>query len=44
MKIGVPGQTNQNEARVAITPDVAQRLSDVGHVLVVEAGAGSRAN
>lgn len=44
MKIGVPAQANQNEARVAITPDVAQRLADSGHVLVVEAGAGARAH
>lgn len=44
MKIGVPAQTNQNEARVAITPDVAQRLGDIGHVLVVEAAAGARAH
>lgn len=40
MRIGVPSQHTAQEARVAITPDVAKRLIAAGHAVVVESGAG----
>ena len=43
MRIGVPSQITANEARVAITPDVAKRLIAAGHAVVVETDAGARA-
>ena len=41
MQISVPAQENNEEARVAITPDVAQRLVKLGHSVVIETGAGA---
>ena len=43
MRIGVPSQHTANEARVAITPDVAKRLVAASHAVVVESGAGTGA-
>jgi NAD(P) transhydrogenase subunit alpha len=43
MRIGVPFQQTNAEARVAITPDVAKRLIAAGHTVVVETDAGARA-
>ena len=43
MRIGVPSQHVANEARVAITPDVAKRLIAAGHTVVVESDAGANA-
>lgn len=40
MKIGVPKETKTEEYRVALTPDGAKRLTEAGHTLVVEEGAG----
>jgi H+-translocating NAD(P) transhydrogenase subunit alpha len=40
VRITVPSQQDTSERRVAITPDVARRLVDRGHVVAVEAGAG----
>jgi NAD(P) transhydrogenase subunit alpha len=44
MKIGVPKETAVNERRVAVTPDVAQRLVKSGLTIVVERGAGEAAS
>ncbi len=42
--IGVPLETYPNECRVAVTPDTAQKLQKLGFDLVVQAGAGDKAN
>ncbi len=41
--IGVPNETAPGEHRVAVTPDVADRLAKVGYEVAVERGAGARA-
>ena len=43
MIIGVPKETAPGERRVAITPEVAGRLAQAGHRVVVERDAGSAA-
>ncbi len=43
MKIGTLAETLAGEARVALTPDSAVALAKLGHVCVVQAGAGARA-
>lgn len=43
MEIGVPRQRAEGERRVAITPDVAGKLTGAGHVVVVETEAGAAA-
>src|SRR5687767_10358633 len=43
MKIGVPRETRTDEARVALVPDSVLRLTQAGHALLVERGAGERA-
>jgi len=43
MRIGVPKETAANERRVALTPDVAGRLTKGGHAVVIERGAGMAA-
>jgi alanine dehydrogenase len=40
MKIGVPTETKEDEYRVALTPVGARELSDRGHEVLVQAGAG----
>jgi NAD(P) transhydrogenase subunit alpha len=41
MKVSVPKETAAGERRVALVPEVVQRLSKQGgHEVVVEAGAG----
>ncbi|MBY3064773.1 Re/Si-specific NAD(P)(+) transhydrogenase subunit alpha [Rhizobium laguerreae] len=40
MKIGVPRERAEGEARVALTPESAQQLQKLGHECFVEAGAG----
>jgi NAD(P) transhydrogenase subunit alpha len=40
MIIGVPGETEENENRVALVPPVAEDLIDEGHDVVVSSGAG----
>ena len=42
MRIVVPSEA-ESERRVASTPAVVRRLVDAGHVVVVESGAGARA-
>jgi H+-translocating NAD(P) transhydrogenase subunit alpha len=43
MKIGVLAETQPEERRVALVPDVAAKLVKLGFQVVVEAGAGVRA-
>ena len=43
MQIGVPRETAQGEARVALTPDVIPQLIKSGHRVMVERGAGDSA-
>ncbi len=40
MKIGVPKEVKNNEARVAITPDGAAKLVQSGHTVSIEINAG----
>lgn len=44
MLIGVPKEINEGEKRVALTPEVACRLSKLGFELALETGAGAMAN
>ncbi len=44
MKIGAPKETHEGEARVALTPDSAQRLQKLGYDCLVESGAGAKAS
>ncbi|WP_417247986.1 Re/Si-specific NAD(P)(+) transhydrogenase subunit alpha [Celeribacter sp.] len=43
MKIGVPKEVYEGEARVALTPDSALQLQKLGYDIAVESGAGKRA-
>lgn len=43
MKIVVTKETTAHERRVAITPDVAKKLVEMGHEVIVEDGAGREA-
>ncbi|MGR3342885.1 MAG: Re/Si-specific NAD(P)(+) transhydrogenase subunit alpha, partial [Paracoccaceae bacterium] len=43
MKIGAPKEIFEGEARVAMTPDSAQKLQKLGHECVIETGAGQAA-
>ncbi len=43
MKIGAPKEIFDGEARVAMTPDSAVQLHKLGHVCVIQAGAGAKA-
>lgn len=43
MKIGVPKEIVDGEARVALTPDSAARMTKLGYTCMVEAGAGAGA-
>ena len=40
MKVGVPTEIKADEYRVALTPSGVRELSDRGHEVVVQAGAG----
>lgn len=42
--IGVPSETYPNECRVAVTPDTAQKLQKLGFEIIVQTGAGAKAN
>lgn len=44
MKVGVPKETLEHEFRVAVVPDVVQRLVEQGLEVAVEAGAGEGAS
>lgn len=41
MKVGVPTEVKPDEYRVALTPDGVRELSDAGHEVFVQSGAGS---
>ena len=43
MKIGALGETFEGENRVAMTPDSALQLQKLGHVCVIQSGAGLKA-
>jgi NAD(P) transhydrogenase subunit alpha len=43
MRIGVPKETAEGERRVALVPEVVKRLTDDGHQVVVQRGAGAGA-
>ena len=43
MKIGTPRETSAGEARVAMTPDSAIALQNLGHECLIESGAGKAA-
>ena len=43
MRVGVPKEIAANERRVALTPDVAGRLTKGGFEIVIERGAGTAA-
>ena len=44
MKVGVLSETLPGERRVALIPDVAGKLTKSGFEVVLEAGAGERAD
>jgi NAD(P) transhydrogenase subunit alpha len=44
VKIGVPKEVFANERRVATTPETAKRLQKLGFEVLVEAGAGAKAD
>src|SRR4051812_12280534 len=43
MRVGVPKETAEREKRVALVPEVARKLAQKQHEIVVEAGAGQAA-
>ena len=43
MLVGVPKETKDNEYRVGIVPSTVRELTDKGHQVLVETGAGSGA-
>jgi H+-translocating NAD(P) transhydrogenase subunit alpha len=43
LRIGVPTETAQGERRVALVPDIVRKLTQQGHEVVIEAGAGENA-
>ena len=43
MRIGVPQEIKNRETRVALTPDGARRLTEAGHEVLVQSGAGAAA-
>ena len=44
MQIGIPGEIQANENRVAATPDTVKKLIKLGYSVVVESGAGLKAS
>ena len=43
MKIGIIKEVNSFENRVAITPEIAKKLSSLNHNILIESGAGEKA-
>jgi NAD(P) transhydrogenase subunit alpha len=43
MKIGVPKETAEGERRVGLVPEVVNKLSDQGHEVLIQRGAGEGA-
>ncbi|KAA3631902.1 MAG: NAD(P)(+) transhydrogenase (Re/Si-specific) subunit alpha, partial [Proteobacteria bacterium] len=44
MKLGIPKEVFEGERRVATTPEVVPHLVKLGFEIIVQAGAGERAN
>ena len=44
MRIGIPGEIQENENRVAATPDTVDKLQKLGFDVLVERGAGVKAS
>ncbi|MGY6528661.1 MAG: Re/Si-specific NAD(P)(+) transhydrogenase subunit alpha [Cyanobacterium sp.] len=44
LKIAIPREIYPNECRVSATPDTAQKLQKLGFEVLIETGAGERAN
>jgi NAD(P) transhydrogenase subunit alpha len=44
MRVGIPTESERDEQRVAVTPDVVKRMSGRGVEFVVESGAGAGAS
>ena len=44
MIVGIPKEVKDNEYRVAATPEGARELTDAGHTVLVEEGAGAGSN
>ncbi|MGI9274152.1 MAG: Re/Si-specific NAD(P)(+) transhydrogenase subunit alpha [Endozoicomonas sp.] len=44
MRIGIPGEIQDNENRVAATPDTVGKLIKLGYDIVIESGAGQKAS
>ena len=44
MRIGIPGEVQANENRVAATPDTVGKLQKLGFDVVIERGAGTKAS
>ena len=44
MRIGVPKEVHPGERRVAVTPQTAEKLQKLGFEVVIESGAGAKAN
>ena len=43
MRVGVPKESAEGERRVALVPDIIKKLTNAGHEVVIEAGAGDQA-
>ena len=43
LRIGVPTETAPGERRIALVPDIVRKLTQQGHEVVIEAGAGENA-
>ena len=44
MRIGIPGEIQDNENRVAATPDTVGKLQKLGYDIIIESGAGVKAS
>ncbi|KEQ18435.1 Re/Si-specific NAD(P)(+) transhydrogenase subunit alpha [Endozoicomonas numazuensis] len=44
MRIGIPGEIQDNENRVAATPDTVGKLQKLGYDIIIESGAGIKAS
>ena len=44
MRIGIPEEIQDNENRVAATPDTVKKLIKLGYDIVIESGAGKKAS
>ena len=44
MRIGIPGEIQANENRVAATPDTVGKLQKLGYEVIIESGAGEKAS